>query len=100
MLARIDTPACYAMAMYDGVIGTAGGLGTDARGRVRSMRGGTIDGLYAVGSSAASAFGPAYPGGGSTLVQALTFGYLAGLDLAELTADVKRARATVEVSGT
>ena len=81
MLAKLEKPPFYAMPLYDGVIGTAGGLRTDGRGRVIAMRGGAIDGLYAAGNAAASVFGPAYPGGGATLGQAMTFAYLAGRDL-------------------
>jgi succinate dehydrogenase/fumarate reductase flavoprotein subunit len=82
MLAKIETPPFYALPLYDGAIGTAGGLLTDDEARVVSMRGEVIPGLYAVGNAAASAFGPAYPGGGASIGQGLTFGYIAGLDVA------------------
>ena len=41
-----------------------------------------IQGLYAVGNDMASIMGGHYPGGGITLGPAMTFGYLAALDLA------------------
>ena len=41
-----------------------------------------IKGLYAVGNDAASVMGGNYPGAGITLGPALTFGYVAGLQLA------------------
>jgi succinate dehydrogenase/fumarate reductase flavoprotein subunit len=80
-LRRIDEPPFYALPIYHGVLGTNGGLRIDSRARVRALRGGVIDGLYAAGNVTASVFGPAYPGGGATLGPALTFGYLAGRDL-------------------
>jgi succinate dehydrogenase/fumarate reductase flavoprotein subunit len=87
LLAKLQTPHFYAVALYDGAIGTAGGLRTDHRARVVNVRGKVIPHLYAVGNSAASAFGPIYPGAGATIGQALTFGYLAGLDLGETEAN-------------
>lgn len=41
-----------------------------------------IPGLYAVGNDQASMMGGTYPGAGITIGPALTFGYLAGWDLA------------------
>jgi len=40
-----------------------------------------IEGLYAVGNSAASVMGGSYPGAGSTLGPAMTFGYVAARHL-------------------
>lgn len=42
-----------------------------------------IPGLFAVGNDAASIFGGSYPGAGSTLGPAMTFGYICGKNLAE-----------------
>jgi succinate dehydrogenase/fumarate reductase flavoprotein subunit len=42
-----------------------------------------IPGLYAVGNDAASIMGGNYPGAGITLGPALTFGYIAGHQLAQ-----------------
>lgn len=72
----------YAMKLYDGVLGTAGGMLTNGVGQVLRMRGGMVQGLYAAGNAAAGIFGQAYPGGGSAIGPALTFGYLAGESLA------------------
>jgi 3-oxosteroid 1-dehydrogenase len=82
-MAPVDDPPFYAMALHDGILGTAGGVLVDGHARVRAMRGGVIDGLYAAGNIAASVFGPSYPGGGATLGPAMTFAYLAGLHLGE-----------------
>lgn len=81
-LAPVARAPFYAMAIFDGALGTAGGLKIDENARVRAMRGGFIDGLYAVGNAAASIFGPMYPSGGVTLGPGIMFGYLAGQHLA------------------
>lgn len=85
-LRPIETAPFYAMALYPGLIGTAGGLRVDATSRVLDTVGVPIDGLYACGNTAASAFGPMYPAGGTTLGLAVAFGYLAGLDISASTA--------------
>lgn len=77
-LAPVAQPPFYAMKLYNSTIGTNGGPRIDANGRVCRLGGGVISGLYAAGNVSASAFGPAYPGGGATIGLALTFGYLAG----------------------
>lgn len=79
-LAPIETPPYYAMQIYPGDIGTKGGLATDEAARVLDPDGTIIPGLYAIGNSAASVMGGAYPGAGSTLGPAMTFGYLAARD--------------------
>ncbi len=83
LLATVSEGPFYALRMYDGANGTAGGLAVDADGRVRHRRGGFVPGLFAAGNAAASAFGLAYPGGGATIGQALTFGFLAGANAAD-----------------
>ncbi|MNY76697.1 3-oxosteroid 1-dehydrogenase [compost metagenome] len=45
--------------------------------RVLADNGQPIDGLYAIGNTAASMMGATYPGAGSTIGPAMTFGYLA-----------------------
>lgn len=79
-LAPIDQPPFYALQVYPGDIGTKGGLATDEAGRVTDESGRPIPGLYAIGNNSASVMGAAYPGAGSTLAPAMTFGYLAALD--------------------
>ena len=39
--------------------------------------GSVIEGLYAIGNTSAAVMGPSYPGAGSTLGPAMTFGYIA-----------------------
>ena len=55
---------------------------TDEKTRVLDSSGIPIKGLYAVGNDAASVMGGNYPGAGITLGPALTFGYIAGRQLA------------------
>jgi 3-oxosteroid 1-dehydrogenase len=76
-LAPIETPPFYAFPIHPGDIGTNGGLATDEHARVLDSNGAVIAGLYAVGNTAASVMGRSYPGAGSTLGPAMTFGYLA-----------------------
>lgn len=72
----------YAIKLVIGDIGTFAGLATDERTRVLGDSGQPIEGLYAVGNDAASVMGGNYPGAGITLGPALTFGYVAGMQLA------------------
>ncbi|QNO29486.1 FAD-binding protein [Sphingopyxis sp. OPL5] len=80
-LAPIDQAPFYALKVYPGDIGTKGGLATDEAARVLDGQGAPIPGLYAIGNNAASVMGPAYPGAGSTLGPAMTFGFLAVQDI-------------------
>jgi len=63
-------------------LGTCGGLRADARGRVLREDGSLIDGLYAIGNTAANTFGASYPGAGATIGQGMVFGYIAARDAA------------------
>lgn len=71
------------MKIVPGSLGTFAGLATDARARVLDASAAPVAGLYAVGNDAASMMGGHYPAGGITLGPAMTFGYLAGLELAQ-----------------
>lgn len=82
-LGPLTTPPFYAVRVYPGDIGTALGLATDTRARVLDSSGMPILGLYAAGNDMGSVMGGAYPGPGITLGPALTFGYVAGLSLAD-----------------
>ncbi|MBV6416517.1 MAG: 3-oxosteroid 1-dehydrogenase [Steroidobacteraceae bacterium] len=76
-LGPIATPPFYAMPVYPGDLGTTGGLKTDVHARVLAAGGEAIPGLYATGNCSASAIAGTYPGPGSTLGPATTFGFLA-----------------------
>lgn len=67
----------YAVRVDAGDIGTKGGLLTNVHAQVLHADGQAIPGLYAIGNSAASMMGRTYPGAGSTIGPAMTFGYLA-----------------------
>jgi succinate dehydrogenase/fumarate reductase flavoprotein subunit len=77
-LGAISEPPFYGLRIQPGAIGSSGGLLTDTWGRVLHVRGGPIPNLYAAGDSAASCFGPGYPGPGGPLGLGLTLGYRAG----------------------
>lgn len=72
----------YAVKMVLSDLGTCGGLKADDRARVLREDGGAIGGLYAIGNTAANAFGTAYPGAGATIAQGLVYGYVAARDAA------------------
>jgi 3-oxosteroid 1-dehydrogenase len=73
------------MPIDPGDFGTQGGLVTDVHARVHRGDGSTIEGLYAIGNCSAAVL-PTYPGPGSTLGPAMTFGYLAARHLSGATA--------------
>ena len=73
----------YAVKMVLSDLGTCGGLRADGRARVLREDGSAIDGLYAIGNTAANAFGTTYPGAGATIAQGLVYGYVAAKDAAE-----------------
>jgi succinate dehydrogenase/fumarate reductase flavoprotein subunit len=79
----IETGPFYAIKLVIGDIGTFAGLAVDAQTRVLDASSQPIRGLHAVGNDAASIMGGNYPGAGITLGPALTFGYVAGLTLAQ-----------------
>ncbi|MEV6137162.1 3-oxosteroid 1-dehydrogenase [Nocardia sp. NPDC051990] len=73
----------YAAKIVPGDLGTKGGLVADTAGRVLREDGTVIEGLYASGNSATPVMGHTYAGPGATIGPAITFGYLAVLDIAE-----------------
>lgn len=77
-----DQAPFYAARFVLSDLGTKGGLVTDAAGRVLRPDRSAITGLYAAGNSAASVFGPHYPGPGAPLGSAMVFASLAVRDLA------------------
>ncbi|SFB68581.1 Succinate dehydrogenase/fumarate reductase, flavoprotein subunit [Polaromonas sp. OV174] len=81
-VAPLEMAPFYAIKLVVGDIGTFAGLVTDEKTRVLDAARQPIKGLYAVGNDAASVMGGNYPGAGITLGPALTFGYVAGRQLA------------------
>jgi 3-oxosteroid 1-dehydrogenase len=79
-LAPLEEGPFYCMVLYPGEMGTAGGLVIDTNARVLKPDGQSIAGLYACGN-VTTALLPTYPGPGSTLGPAMTFGYLAAKDI-------------------
>ena len=76
-LGPIEKPPFYAVRMYPGDVGTAGGVVTDEHARVLRADGSVIEGLYATGNCTASVMGRCYPGAGASIGAAFTFGYVA-----------------------
>jgi succinate dehydrogenase/fumarate reductase flavoprotein subunit len=81
----------YAVRLFVGEIGTFAGIKADAYARVVNADNQPIPGLYAVGNDQSSVFGGAYPGPGSTLGPAMTFGYIAGRHAAGIHESVQAA---------
>jgi 3-oxosteroid 1-dehydrogenase len=82
-LHALDQAPFYAVKIVPGDLGTKGGLVTDERARVLRPDGSVISGLYAAGNVSSAIMGHTYAGPGATIGPALTFGYLAALDLEE-----------------
>jgi 3-oxosteroid 1-dehydrogenase len=78
-LGPIEEDPFYAVRMYPGDVGTAGGLVTDEYARVLRDDGSQIPGLYATGNCTASVVGRCYPGAGSSIGASFVFGYIAAL---------------------
>lgn len=76
-LAPLDKAPFYAVEIWPGDLGTKGGLMADEFARVLDDNGQVIEGLYVTGNSSASVMGNSYPGAGSTIGPAMTFGYVA-----------------------
>lgn len=81
-LGPLVKPPFYAFRMVPGDLGTKGGLVTDERARVLRGDGSPIPGLYAAGNASATVMGRSYAGAGATIGPAMTFGYIAALDMA------------------
>jgi len=76
-LRPLDSGPYYAVKVVLSDLGTCGGLRADARGRVLREDGSAMEGLYAIGNTAANTFGKTYPGAGATIGQGVVFGYIA-----------------------
>ncbi|WP_447980928.1 MULTISPECIES: FAD-dependent oxidoreductase [Pseudomonadota] len=80
-LAPIGSGPYFAVQLFTGDLGSARGLTTDERARVKGPDGAVVKGLYAVGNDMNSLMDGSYPGPGITLGPALTFGYIAATDI-------------------
>jgi succinate dehydrogenase/fumarate reductase flavoprotein subunit len=76
-LAPIATAPFYGLELRPGDLSTVCGLNTDANAQVVNASGQPIPGLYAAGLDMNSMMRGHYPGGGSSLGPAMTFGYVA-----------------------
>lgn len=76
-LRPLESGPFYAVEVVLSDLGTCGGVQTDATGRVLCEDGSAIEGLYAIGNTAANAFAKTYPGAGATIAQGLVYGYIA-----------------------
>lgn len=76
-LAEVIKPPFYAIKSNPGDFGTGGGLVINTEAQVLDKDNQPIPGLYAAGNCTAALL-PTYPGPGSTLGPAMTFGYIAG----------------------
>lgn len=81
-LAPLEKGPFYAVRVLPGSFGTFAGLSTDDRARVLNASGIPILGLYAVGADQANVMGGHYPAGGVNIGPAMTFGFIAGRELA------------------
>ena len=98
-LGALEQGPFYALKLLPGSLGTFAGLRTDAAARVLDGDGRAIGGLFAVGNDMASVMDGHYPSGGITLGPGMTFGYLAGLELAGLAPQGDRMKPTSRSAG-
>lgn len=77
-LAPLENGPFYAVRVRVAEVGTFAGLQVNANAQVMDTQDQPIPGLYAAGNDQRSVFGGHYPGPGSTLGPAMTFGYIAG----------------------
>lgn len=84
-LAPVGDGPYYAVAIHPGDLSTVGGLETNGRAQVLDAAGQPIPGLYAAGLDMNSVMRGRYPGGGSSIGPAMTFGYVAARQMAKAT---------------
>ena len=86
-----STPSswCRAPLRQRGVCGST----TEGRSSRRALPFDPIPGLYAAGNSSNAAPSASYPGPGATIGSAMTFGYIVGRQIAEMSAGHERAGA-------
>jgi len=84
------------MMINPGDIGTKGGLLTNDSAQVVRPTGEPIEGLYAIGNASSSVMGTSYPGAGSTIGPAMTFGYIAANHITKTCAAAPQQTENVE----
>lgn len=82
-IGSILKPPFAAVRIYPSAIGTKGGPVVDEHARVMRIDGSVMPGLYAAGNAMASPAGTGYPGAGSTISVAMTYGWLAARHAAD-----------------
>lgn len=87
-VAPVGAGPYYAVALHPGDLSTVGGLDTNGRAQVLGADGQPIPGLYAAGLDMNSMMRGGYPGGGSSIGPAMTFGYIAARHMASSSAKV------------
>ena len=86
-LGTLEKPPFFGAEVVPGDLGTCGGPRVNAHAQVLDPFGAVIPRLYASGNNAGvGSPGSSYGGGGGTIGPALTFAYLAGTHVAQLTA--------------
>ncbi|MGL4306971.1 MAG: 3-oxosteroid 1-dehydrogenase [Mycobacteriaceae bacterium] len=80
-LGALEKAPFYAIKMVPGDLGTKGGIRTDTKGRALRKDNSVIEGLYAAGNTSSPVMGHTYAGPGATIGPAMTFAYLAVLDI-------------------
>jgi len=73
----IEAAPFFALPLYPGDLGTAGGLATNEHASVLDQSGSPLPGLYAIGNSAATIATKSLPGLGVIIGSAMTFGFIA-----------------------
>jgi succinate dehydrogenase/fumarate reductase flavoprotein subunit len=81
-LREIGPGPFYALAVWPADLASSAGLATDENGSVINQDGKPIEGLYAVGTDAASIFRGSYPGPGTMLGPAIVFSWRAAMHAA------------------
>lgn len=81
-LAPLAAPPYYAVVVWPAEIATSSGIAANEHAQAVDAHGRPIAGLYVCGNDMASVMKGTYPGPGTTLGPALTFGYLAAMHAA------------------
>jgi succinate dehydrogenase/fumarate reductase flavoprotein subunit len=81
-LGALRTAPFYALELRPSDLSTMIGVNTNARAQVVDSNNSPIPGLYAAGLDSNSLMRGLYPGGGSSIGPAMTFGYIAARDMA------------------